>query len=246
MRLASIFIASLLSLTAHADIVTAAVASNFRATAERLAADFVLQTGHELRISSGSTGKLHAQITYGAPFDVFLAADATSPRLLEESGLGVTGSRFTYAIGELVLWSAADGVVDCRQELENLGNFRLAIANPETAPYGRAAREFLLHAGLWERLEPQLVYGENIAQALHFAVSGNARYALIARSQAIDSRLPAATCSWTVPDATHAALLHQAVLLQRAAANPAARSFLHYLQGDAARATIRRSGYGVP
>lgn len=246
MRLASILIASLLSLTAHADIVTAAVASNFRATAERLAADFALQTGHELRISSGSTGKLHAQILYGAPFDVFLAADATSPRLLEESGLGVTGSRFTYAIGELVLWSAADGVVDCRQELENLGNFRLAIANPETAPYGHAAREFLLHVGLWERLVPQLVYGENIAQALHFAVSGNARYALIARSQAIDPRLPAATCSWAVPGATHAALLHQAVLLQRAAANPAARSFLHYLQGDAARATIDRSGYGVP
>lgn len=246
MRLASILIASLLSLTAQADIVTAAVASNFRATAERLAADFALQTGHELRISSGSTGKLHAQITYGAPFDVFLAADATSPRLLEESGLGVTGSRFTYAIGELVLWSAADGVVDCRQELENLGNFRLAIANPETAPYGHAAREFLLHVGLWERLVPQLVYGENIAQALHFAVSGNARYALIARSQAIDPRLPAATCSWAVPGATHAALLHQAVLLQRAAANPAARSFLHYLQGDAARATIDRSGYGVP
>jgi len=245
-RLASILIASLLSLTAHADIVTAAVASNFRATAERLAADFSLQTGHELRISSGSTGKLHAQILHGAPFDVFLAADADSPRLLEEAGMSVAGSRFTYATGELVLWSAADGVDDCRQDLENLGKFRLAIANPETAPYGRAAREFLLHAGLWERVATQLVYGENIAQALHFAVSGNARYALIARSQAIDARLPAATCSWAVPADTHAPLLHQAILLQRAAASPAARSFLRYLQGDAARATIRRSGYGVP
>jgi molybdate transport system substrate-binding protein len=245
-RLAGILFALLLSLPAHADVVLAAVASNFRATAERLAADFATQTGHELRFSFGSTGKLHAQITHGAPFDVLLAADVNSPRLLEEAGLGVAGSRFTFAIGELVLWSAADGVVDCRQELENLGSFRLAIANPATAPYGGAAREFLLHAGLWERVAPQLVYGENIAQTLHFAVSGNARYALIARSQAVDPQLPAATCLWAVPDDTHSPLLQQAILLRRAAANAAAQSFLDYLRGADARATIRRSGYGVP
>lgn len=223
-----------------------AVASNFRTTAELLAADFTAQSGHAVRISSGSTGKLHAQLQHGAPFDVLLAADADSPRLLEESGLGVAGSRFTYAIGVLVLWSAADGAGDCRCDLERPGDFRLAIANPATAPYGRAAREFLSQAGLWERIAAKLVYGENVAQALHFAVSGNARYALIAKSQAIDPRLPPASCQWQVPGDSHAPLVQQAILLARAADNVAAQDFLHYLQGDAARATIERSGYGVP
>lgn len=234
------------SLAAHADSLTVAVASNFRATAEVLADDFAARTGHAVRISSGSTGKLHAQLQQGAPFDVLLAADADSPRLLEESGIGVAGSRFTYAVGVLVLWSAAEGAADCPQELERPGEFRLAMANPATAPYGRAAREFLTRAGLWETLGAQLVYGENVAQALHFAVSGNARYAFIAKAQAIDPRLPPASCLWLVPIDSYAPLTQQALLLRRAADKPAARAFLHYLQGDAARATIERSGFGVP
>lgn len=234
------------SLTTHADELLIAVASNFRSTAEMLAADFSTQSGHDVSISSASTGKLHAQLLHGAPFDVFLAADAEGPRLLEESGIAVHGSRFTYAIGELVLWSAADGASDCRAALNNPGEFRLALANPEVAPYGRAAKEFLITEKLWAPLSEQLVYGENVAQALHFAVSGNARFALIARAQAIDSRLPAATCFWMVPADSHTALTQQAVLLQRAADNVAASSFLHYLQTAEGRDTIRRSGYGVP
>jgi molybdate transport system substrate-binding protein len=244
-RLIGAILWSCLSLQAYADTVTAAVASNFRATAEQVAAGFTALTGHEVRISSASSGKLHAQIVHGAPFDVLLAADDASPQLLEETGISVPGSRFTYAIGILVLWSR-DAPADCRGELELPGNFHLAIANPQTAPYGRAAKEFLQHAGLWEALRARLVYGENVAQAMHFAASGNARFAFVAMAQANDPALPAASCVWQVPGSAHAPLTQQAVLLQRAAGNDAARSFLHYLQSDVARDTIQRAGYGVP
>ena len=246
MRLTGLVVLCCLSLAAEADTVTAAVASNFRATAELLAAGFTAQTGHEVRIISASTGKLHAQIVHGAPFDLLLAADAESPRLLEEAGVAVAGSRFTYAIGVLVLWSAADGTENCRSDLETAADFHLAIANPATAPYGRAAEQFLRGAGLWESLLARLVYGENVAQAMHFAVSGNARYALIAKSQAIDPALPPTRCLWEVPADAHAPLLQQAILLPRAADGEAAQNFLRFLQTATARDTIRRSGYGVP
>ncbi len=246
MRLSGAIFLYCLSLTAAADTVTVAVASNFRATAELVAADFTAQTGHDVRIVTASTGKLHAQIVHGAPFDVLLAADVESPRLLEESGAAVAGSRFTYAIGILVLWSSAADAADCRSDLESPGKFRIAIANPVTAPYGRAAEAFLRSAGLWETLAARLVYGENVAQTLHFAVSGNARYALVVKAQILDDSLPEASCLWQVPDDAHAPLEQQAILLQAAAQNAAAKSFLHYLQGEIARDTIRRSGYGVP
>lgn len=248
MRLSGAICLYCLTLTAAAaaDTVTVAVASNFRATAELIAAEFEVQTGHEVRISAASTGKLHAQIVHGAPFDVLLAADAESPLLLEESGAAVPGSRFTYAIGILVLWSASADGAGCRDDLSTPGKFHLAIANPVTAPYGRAAEEFLRTAGLWESLLSQLVYGENVAQTMHFAVSGNARYALVAKSQALDAALPSATCLWPVPADTHQPLVQQAVLLARAADRETAKSFLRFLQSTAARDTIRRSGYGVP
>jgi len=232
--------------TARADALTVAVASNFRSTAEIIVTQFGADTGHKVRISSGSTGVLHAQLLHGAPYDIFLAADVASPRLLEASGIGVRGSRFSYAIGTLVLWSGETGVADCSHVLENLGNRRLAIANPESAPYGRAARQFLVAAGYWDQVQPNLVYGENVAQTLHFAVSGNVQFALVARAQTIDPRLPAGGCEWTVPVDTYDPIEQQAVLLQRAADDPLARSFLQYLQSAGVRDTIRASGYGVP
>ena len=254
MRLATILVACFALQLAHADTLTIAVASNFRATAEIIAAEFTEETGHDVRISSGSTGKLHAQLVHGAPYDVLLAANEESPRMIEASGAGVSGTRFTYAVGTLVLWSSADRianrevnrVADCAEELQSLGSFRLAIANPETAPYGRAAKEFLMAANLWTSVSSQLVYGENVAQALHFAVTGNARYALVANSQAIDPRLPAATCAWPVPTDLYAPIEQQAILLQRAADDPVARSFLQYLQSARVRDRIQKSGYGVP
>ena len=164
---------------------------------------FEADTGVSVQVSSASSGTLYAQITNGAPFDVLLAADVERPRLLEASGHGVAGSRFTYAIGQLVLWSRSlvSAGADCRQRLENLGKQRLAMANPETAPYGTAARETLLHLDLWERVQPRLVVGENIAQTLQFVASGNASLGFIAATQALDERLPDSTCTWAVPPA---------------------------------------------
>ena len=247
MRLATILFALLVSQLANADTLTIAVASNFRATAETIGTRFTAIAGQEVRFSSASTGKLYAQIVHGAPFDILLAADSEHPALLQDAGLA-TGAGITYAVGELVLWSGDADYAhnECRDALTSLGKRKLAIANPETAPYGRAAREFLTNADLWEQVSAQLVYGENIAQALHFAVTGNASVALIAKSQAIDPRLPTTGCSWSVPTDLYTPIVQQAVLLQRAAANPVALSFLQFLQSADARATIRQSGYGVP
>ena len=246
MRLIAILLSLCASIAANSAPLTVAVASNFRTTAEDIAVKFTMETGHDVRISSGSTGKLYAQIVHGAPFDIYLAADEERPRLIAGADLGVDESRFTYAIGTLVLWSGATDTVNCRESLENLGSARLAIANPETAPYGRAAKEFLQARGIWEAVSPQLVYGENIAQAMHFAVTGNARFALVAGSQVIDPRLPESTCLWPIPAHLYKAVNQQAVLLQRAADNAVALQFLAYLRSDESRVTIAASGYGVP
>ena len=246
MRLAAIFLTLVSLQAANADTITVAVASNFVPTAEHIAADFTAKTGHDVRISSGSTGKLHAQVMQGAPYDILLAADSNSPQLIEESKLGVSGSRFTYALGVLVLWSSDAEQAECSLMLNDLGEARLAIANPLTAPYGRAAKEFLELTGSWDRISSQVVYGENVAQALHFAVTSNARYAIVAKSQSLDTRLPAAACSRIIPEETYAPIEQQALLLQRAADNPVAMQFAEFLQAPSTRDTIRRLGYGVP
>jgi molybdate transport system substrate-binding protein len=245
-RLAFVALALLAVQAAGADTLTVAVASNFRIAAEALSVQFTQATGHEVRMSYGSTGKLHAQLMYGAPFDVFLAADVQSPSMIEASEFGVNGSRFTYALGYLVLWSAVDKRAHCGAALDELGDAHLAIANPETAPYGRAAKEYLVNAGYWEQAAKQLVYGENVAQALHFAATANARYALIAKAQAIDPKLPETGCAWTIPTDSYTPIEQQAVLLQRAQHNPVAIAFLQFLQSPESRDTIRQLGYGVP
>jgi molybdate transport system substrate-binding protein len=233
---------------AHADTLLIAVASNFRAPADELVQEFAQRTGHDVRISSASTGKLYAQITNGAPYDVFLAADSEHPRLLEDAGLGVSGTRVSYALGALVLWSRHSDFVNggCREALDNLGDRHLAIANPDIAPYGAAARQFLIRAGLWTEVNRRLVYGESIAQALHFVATGNAQLGVIARSQVLDARLPAGTCTWPVPAELHDPIEQQAVVLQRAAGNAAAAAFIDYLAGAAAADIVRRFGYGAP
>lgn len=229
----------------HADTLTVAVASNFRLPAEAIGASFTEATGRPVRLSFASTGKLYAQITNGAPFDVFLAADARHPQLLVQSGRAVAKTRMTYAIGSLVLWSRdpAFASVDCRSALDNLGKRRLAIANPATAPYGVAAKQFLQTAGLWQHVELRLVLGENIAQALQFVATGNAQLGLIAGSQAVDARLPEATCSWPVPESMHEPIMQQAIVLRRAADRAAAAAYIEYLAGDEASAIVRRYGY---
>ena len=230
-----------------ADVVTVAVASNFAKTAADVSAAFTRDTGIPVRISHGSTGKLYAQIINGAPFDVFLAADTERAALLEQSGLIVAGSRRTYATGSLVLWSNDERLrgKDCRQMLERGDYGHLALANPATAPYGSAAREFLAGAGLWDSASRRAVYGENIAQTLQFVATGNATLGFIARSQTTDFALPEAACRWPVPVSSHASLDQQAVVLKRAGSHDAARLFADFLETPAARSIIRRHGYQV-
>jgi len=247
-RRISVILLAVLFVNAHAEPITVAVASNFARPAQELAMVYEESSGNAVRITTASTGKLYAQIENGAPFDVLLAADEQRPKLLELSGSGVAGTRFTYAIGSLVLWSRDPTLAssDCVAQLHNLSERRLAIANPLTAPYGVAAKEFLEAAKLWDTVKPHLVYGENISQTLHFVVSGNAGLGLIAGSQAMDTRLPEPTCRWSVPASTHKALEHQAILLRRAFENEAAAGFLSFLRADDARQVISTYGYEIP
>ena len=229
------------------DVVTVAVASNFATTARELADHFTRQSEVPVRLSVGSTGKLYAQIINGAPFDVFLAADVERPRLLEESGYSVAGMRFTYATGSLVAWSADASLSgrDCRDALLK-GDFRhLAIANPITAPYGKAARDVLMHLQLWDTAYRRIVFGENIAQVLQFTATGNATLGFVAKSQTLRPELPAATCSWQVPESMHDPIEQQLVLLSRAADNIGAKQFIEFIRSPAAREIIIVQGYGV-
>ena len=223
------------------EAVRVAVASSFLDTATVLGTAFQHDTGTEVRLSAGSTGKLYAQIINGAPFDVFLAADIERPALLEQSGHAVAGSGRIYARGRLVVWSAS--AEDCLGALREDAAGKVAIANPVTAPYGRAAREFLQDLGAWERVSQRIVYGQNATQALQFAATGNAAVAVVARSQVNSPALPAATCRYEVPEAQHSPIAQQAVLIN--AENDAAQQFLDFLASEAARRIIVRSGYEV-
>ena len=241
---ACVVLLALLAVTARADDpVTVAVASNFSRAAAELAARFAGETGLAIRLSNGSTGHLYAQILNGAPFDVFLAADVERPALLEQSGHAVTGSRFTYAQGGLALWSR--DASDCLATLKDAGAGRVALANPATAPYGRAAMEFLTNIGYWEAVSSRAVYGENIMQALQFAATGNAVVGIIAKSQLANSRLPESACTWNVPEGSHGSIEQQAVLLKNAVGNDAAQRFVEFLQSSVAREIIERHGYAV-
>ncbi len=229
---------------AGADTVRVAVAANFAPTLQALAAGFEAASGHRLLIASASTGKHYAQIRNGAAFDVFLAADVERPRRLEREGLGVPGSRFDYAIGRLALWVPGAARIDDPQALlASVPPRRLAIASPRLAPYGVAAREVLDGWGLWSRLQPRLVRGENIAQAFQFVATGNAAAGLVALSQLL-TFTDATPDSYRVIDgAAHAPIRQQALLLRRGAA---AEAFVAYLRGDAATALIRAAGYALP
>jgi molybdate transport system substrate-binding protein len=224
-----------------------AVAANFSEVVERLEADFERQSGHTLTFVAGSTGKLYAQIANGAPFDVFLSADRERPERLERERLAVAGSRFTYATGRLTLWSAEPGRVggDGAATLRR-GDFRrLAIANPELAPYGAAAKETLERLGLWERFADRIVMGQTIGAAHTLVASGSAELGFVALSTVLSPRNAIQGSRWDVPAALHAPIRQDAVLLARAAGNPAARGFLGYLRSAKVKAVIASFGYGV-
>lgn len=221
-----------------------AVAANFVVPLRVLSEDFSRQSGHTLRISAGATGKLYAQIVHGAPFEVFLSADSATPERLEKEGRVVAGSRRTYAIGRLVLWSAQAGVVDPGGEVLRQGDFRyLALANPKTAPYGAAAVEVLQARGLYERLQAKFVMGENIAQTQQFVASGNAEFGFVAQSQVWQGGKLTGGSAWLVPADLHAPIHQDAVLLKRGEYNAAARAFLDYLRSEPAQRLIAAYGY---
>jgi len=230
------------------DRLTIAVASNFLATAEEIAAVFTADTGTPVRLSSGSTGKLYAQIINGAPYDIFLAADTARPRLLEERGIATPGSLITYAEGRLVLVSADPDLRgrNCLWALQSGSYRKLAIANPETAPYGAAAKAYLQTAGLWDDTKSRLVMGENILQTLQFVATGNATLGLVAASQLASPGNPVdLVCRWAIDVPEAKAIRQGGVVLRRSDKQEAAQSFMNFMQGAKARKLMLQRGYEV-
>ncbi len=234
------------SLTVQADEVQVAVAANFTAPMQKIAAEFEKDTGHKALLAFGATGKLYAQIKNGAPFQVFLAADDKTPAKLEAEGDTVPGSRFTYAIGTLVLWSAKPGFVDDQGEVLKKGAFKhLAIANPKTAPYGAAAVATLTQLGLLDAIQPKLVTGENISQAYQFVVTENAELGFIALSQVMADGQMTGGSAWVVPSNLHDPIRQDAAILAKGRNQPAARALVEYLKEDKAAAIIKSYGYAL-
>jgi len=235
-----------MSAASSAAEVSVAVASNFTAPMQKIARAFEQDTGHKALLAFGATGAFYAQIKNGAPFQVLLAADKETPARLEKEGLGLAGTRFTYAIGKLVLWSKQPGLVDDKGDVLRTGGFdKLALANPKLAPYGAAAIETLTKLGLLAQLQPKFVEGANIGQTYQFVASENAALGFVALSQVFaDGRLTQGS-AWMVPASFHAPIQQDAVLLKTGKDNAAASALMAYLQGDKARALIRAYGYDL-
>lgn len=243
-RIAPLLVALFTTVCASADEVQVAVAANFTAPMQQIAVEFEKDTGHKASPAFGATGKFYAQITNGAPFEVLLSADDETPARLEKEGHAVAGTRFTYAIGKLVLWSANPDLVDSRGEVLKKGNFKhLALANPKTAPYGAAAVETMTRLGVLSALQSRFVQGENISQVHQFISTGNAELGFVALSQVIKDGRIASGSAWSVPANLYEPIRQDAVLLGRGKDKPAAAALLAYLQGDKARAIIRSFGY---
>jgi len=237
-----------LSLPLRANEIRLAVASNFLGPVQKIAATFEAESGHKVTISSGSTGKLYAQIINGAPYDLFLAANSREPERLESEGRIRPGSRYTYALGVLALWApkaAAGESVDARSVLVAAAAGRLSIANPGTAPYGAAAQAVLKSWDLLGRYEGRIIRGDNIAQAFQFVATGNAEFGFVALSQLLDPARPPAGRFWRIGAGLYPPIRQQVVMLKRAEGNAAAEAFWVYLRSDAAHARIKAFGYAL-
>ena len=240
----SLILTALLAGAAHADTVSVAVAANFTAPMQKIAAEFAKDTGHKAELSFGATGKFYAQISNGAPFGILLSADDTTPAKIAREGKGVADSRFTYAVGKLVLWSKQDGYVDAQGAVLKTGKFQhVAIANPKLAPYGLAAEQTLTQLGLLEQIKPKFVQGENIGQTYQFAATGNAELGFVALSQVMEDGKIKSGSAWLVPPNMHEPIRQDAIVLNTAKDNAAAKALMDYLRGDKARAIITSYGY---
>jgi molybdate transport system substrate-binding protein len=235
-----LIVALVIAGAASAGQTNVAVAANFTEPAKEIATAFKAKTGHEAVLSFGSSGQFFTQITQEAPFEVFLSADEERPKKLVDQGLGVADSRFTYAIGKLVLWSKEPGLVKGEETLRSGSFAKVAICDPAAAPYGAAAVETMRSLKLDDTLQPKLVTGTNIAQAFQFVDTGNAEIGFVALSQVAGSK---AGSRWTVPQNLYKQIRQDAVLLKKGADNEAATAFLSYLKGPEARAIIERYGY---
>ena len=243
--LLSVVLSLVLTVTpALAAEVKVAVAANFTEPAKEIAARFKARTGHDARLSFGSSGQFYAQIANGAPFQVFLSADRERPEKAEAEGLAVAGSRFTYAVGRLVLYSKTPGLVDAKGAVLKASRFnKIAIADPKTAPYGVAAVETMRKLKVYDTLAPKLVQGTSITQAYQFVDTGAAEVGFVALSQVVGVK---GGSRWTVPAADHTPIDQQAVLLKTGAGNAAAKAFMSFLRGAEARAIVRKYGYETP
>lgn len=233
---------------ARAGEVLVAVAANYAGAAEAIGKAFTGGTGHVVTFTTGATGKLYAQISAGAPFDVLLSADAKTPQKIEADGNGVAGTRFTYAIGRLALWSSDAGRIgsDPKAALTDASTLKVAIANPELAPYGVAARQALKSMGLWDAVLPKIVMGENIGQAFAMTQSGAAQAGFVALSAAKNPEKPAGGSLFEIPQEWFEPIRQDAILLKKGENSEAARAFLEFLKGPQAREISARFGYGGP
>ena len=231
-----------------ADEIKVAVASNFYPAMKEIALQYELKQSqssenHKIILISGSSGKHYAQIMNGAPFDIFFSADKVRPILLEKKGLSETGSRFTYALGRLILWSSLDGFVEKDEQLYNNELRFLAIANPKISPYGEAAKEALISINLWEGMKNNLIRGENIAQTFQFVNSGNAKLGFVSYSQLMNPNYPVGGSFWEVPQSLYKPIEQQAVLLRESLL---AKDFLSFVRTDQSLNIISKFGYDLP
>lgn len=248
MRLLSSLAVLLCAVFAHTGALAAearvAVAANFAEPIKAIAAVLEKTTGHTLKISTGASGAFYTQIRNGAPFDVFLSADNERPEMLEKDGLTQPGTRFTYATGKLVLWSAKAGRVDDKGAVLKAADLgKVAFANPRTAPYGTAAMQVMDKLGLKDALRPRLVQGESIGQTFNFVKTGNADVGFVALSQVLSEGRLKEGSMWVIPQVNHDPIRQDAVLLKRGADNEAAKALLKLLQSPNTRDLIRSYGY---
>jgi len=239
-------ISILLAIPSVAAEINVAVAANFTAPMKQIVAEFEKETGHKVVLSFGASGKFYAQIKNGAPFQLLLSADDEKPIQLIKDGLAVADSRFTYAIGTLVLWSAKPGFVDAKGEVLSKGRFsKLAVASSKLAPYGAAAIEVLTKLGLLATVTSKFVQGENISQTFQFISTGNAELGFVALSQVMKDGKIANGSAWVVPGTLHNPIRQDAVLLTTGKDNAAAKALLGYLKSEKSKKIIRSYGYEI-
>jgi molybdate transport system substrate-binding protein len=236
-------VATIASSPVFAEHVLVAVAANFNPPFREIATEFEQATDHHVRVVSGASGAFYSQIKNGAPFDVFFSADRERPKLLEDEGLGVKDSHFTYAIGRLVLWSPTADLIKGEETLRLKQYKRLAMANPKTAPYGVAAMQVMQKLELWDSVQSHIVMGESLGQTMGFIESGNAQLGFVALSQVLDPKIKGKGSRWDVPNHLHEPIKQDVVLLTKGKDNPAAKALMDFVGGPQAKTIIERYGY---